>query len=581
MPAVRLLFAVALAASVLVSVDTAPVAAELDTVSLLVSGPAAVPAELTEELEPEIDVESSASLPRLDTTVVEVAADDAAEAIDRLDDIAGVNDVIVDPVLTAQVVPNDPNWISQWGVRSVRGDLAWDQTTGSADVLIAVIDTGVDRVADLGGRVRAGKDYVNNDLDPSDDNGHGTDVATIAAGTGDDNTGVAGLCWRCQLLPVKVLDASGSGFTSDIAAGIVWATDQGADVINLSLGGPTNSAALTDAIDYAVGQGAVVVAAAGNDGSTSRTYPGATANAIGVAAIDSNDAKYSWSNSGTTWVDVAARGCNPATGSGAMRVFCGTSSATPVVAGLAGLIRSEHPSLGSHDVRAALESGAVVKAGGPSAHGKVDGPRSLAEADQPGSAQPVPPPKPPAPAPDRERPIGWILPPKSILDGVARIEVAAADNRAVRSVQLLADGQVVGAAKPNADFIASFDWSTGAQRDRIVMLEAIITDTSGNATRTAVQPGVVDNFAPWHIVLGPEHDSRVGRRVNVSLAVWDGNGSKFSLLVAEGRFVGLAIGDGVFEFDVELRGRGPTEIAAIGIDHFGHVGISNRVTVWR
>src|SRR5213082_75753 len=126
---------------------------------------------------------------------------------------------------------------TQWSVRKTEAEPAWDLSTGSPQVVVAIIDTGIDAgQPDLRGKLVAGYDYVNNDQDAADDNGHGTAVAGIVAANSDNGIGVAGYCWVCRLMPVKVLGADGTGFASSLAEGVVWATDHGARVLNLSLG---------------------------------------------------------------------------------------------------------------------------------------------------------------------------------------------------------------------------------------------------------------------------------------------------------------------------------------------------------
>jgi subtilisin family serine protease len=126
-----------------------------------------------------------------------------------------------DPVAhAAETTPNDPYWPEQWGPVRTRTNLAWDATTGSSEVVIAIIDSGVNPVADLGGKVLSGYDYVGRDSDPADENGHGTKAAGVAAAVGSNSEGVAGYCWGCRILPVRVLDSTGYGSYSNIASGI-------------------------------------------------------------------------------------------------------------------------------------------------------------------------------------------------------------------------------------------------------------------------------------------------------------------------------------------------------------------------
>ncbi|MGZ8313135.1 MAG: S8 family serine peptidase, partial [Allosphingosinicella sp.] len=254
--------------------------------------------------------------------------------------------VEADAVANTTVEPNDPSWGRQWGPRKVRAPKAWSATTGARETIIAIVDTGVDAdQPDLRGRVMQGWDFQNNDKKPRDDNGHGTAVAGVAAAAGNDRIGIAGFCWNCRILPVKVLNANGSGSHSNIAAGIVWAAQQGADVINLSLASANNTNVMADAVAYARRKGAVVVAAAGNEGSPRKFYPAAYPGVISVAATNGRDRLYSWSNRGT-WIKLAAPGCAYTTKRGRnWSWWCGTSFASPAVAGTVALMHSLAPKL--------------------------------------------------------------------------------------------------------------------------------------------------------------------------------------------------------------------------------------------
>jgi subtilisin family serine protease len=179
-----------------------------------------------------------------------------------------------------------------------------------APITIAVVDTGVDvSHPDLAGKLVAGYDVATGNAPTSDAGWHGTAVASIAAGMPDSSLGITSYCSQCSVMPVKVLDAHGEASDGDIARGIRWAVDHGARVVNLSLEGPTEDPALPAAIHYASRHHVVVVAAAGNDGTSSRSYPAAEPLAIGVAATDPSDRLYPWSNRGR-WVTVAAPGTN-------------------------------------------------------------------------------------------------------------------------------------------------------------------------------------------------------------------------------------------------------------------------------
>ncbi len=217
-------------------------------------------------------------------------------------------------------------------------------TQGSPAVSIAVLDTGVQlNHPDLDGKLLPGYDYVDGDVVPEDGNSHGTHVAGTAAAETDNGVGGAGTCPACRILPVRVLDASGGGTLAGIAQGIMYAADQGARVINLSLGGD-GSRTVERAVNYAWNKGAFLACAAGNE-NTSETllaYPAAYTNCFAVAATTSSDTRANFSNYGT-WVEAAAPGMNIIstwTG-GSYGASSGTSMAAPHVAGLAGLLASQ------------------------------------------------------------------------------------------------------------------------------------------------------------------------------------------------------------------------------------------------
>lgn len=254
--------------------------------------------------------------------------------------------------------PDDRFYARQWGLDKPNFPAAWQKTTSEGDgVLIAVLDSGIAqdhedfRYASSpptpGGQqfpgeseVRIQKDFVEPDLVAQDTAGHGTHVAgTVASATGN-GVGVAGGCPGCDLIIGRVVRET-LGTDSDVASAITWAVDQGADVINLSLGGPGDSNVLRNAVDDAHDQGVVIVAAAGNAGSRAVTYPAAYPDVIAVAATNSSDERARFSNYGG-WVDVAAPGKNILStvpyDADPYTSFNGTSMASPHVAALAGLL---------------------------------------------------------------------------------------------------------------------------------------------------------------------------------------------------------------------------------------------------
>lgn len=258
-------------------------------------------------------------------------------------------------------VPNDPAYSQQWGLRNIQAAEAWDITTGGP-IVVAVLDSGVDGShPDLAGKLLPGYNAFDGSGDTRDDNGHGTAVAGLIAASSDNGQGVAGLCWGCRILPVKVVRADGSGDDASVAAGIRWAADNGARVINLSLGGPGESQLLREAVVYAAARGIVLVAASGNERQAGNpvNYPAAYPEVIAVGATGNTDRITGFSNSGEH-LDLAAPGVGLWTTlpGGRYGPPNGTSFSSPYVAGAAALVLTQRPDLGWADVACILQASA-------------------------------------------------------------------------------------------------------------------------------------------------------------------------------------------------------------------------------
>ncbi|MCL6458427.1 MAG: S8 family peptidase, partial [Gorillibacterium sp.] len=253
----------------------------------------------------------------------------------------------------AGIGPNDTLYSKyQWNLPLIHAESGWLLSKGSSDVIVAVVDTGVDLThPDLQGRLIPGFNAINNDQSPLDDVGHGTHVSGIIAAAVNNNLGIAGLTWNNPIMPVKVLDSSGAGNAYNVAQGIIWATDHGAKVINMSLGNYAQADFLHDAVKYAYDHDVVIVAASGNDNTSDPGYPAAYPEVIAVAATDSNSQKASFSNYGD-YIDVAAPGVSIASTytNDQYASLSGTSMASPHVAALAALIRSANPALKNIEV---------------------------------------------------------------------------------------------------------------------------------------------------------------------------------------------------------------------------------------
>jgi thermitase len=399
-------------------------------------------------------------LPGTGAVVLDVPKARVAAAARELAADPNVAYVEADHVAHADAItPNDPGYPSQWGAVQTRVNQAWASVRGSGRAVIAVVDTGVTATPDLAGRVLPGHDFVNNDDDPRDDSGHGTMAAEVIAAAGYNGTGIAGVCWACAILPVKVLGKDGSGSYTDIAEGIRYAADHGATVINLSLSGIDDSRLLRDAVAYAVGKGALVLAAAGNDGSSVEHFPAAIPAVVAVGGETGTGTRYPWSNYGS-WVDVTAPGCNPSPAlNGSITQYCGTSSATPFTAGVAGLLASTDPAPSAATIRAALVASRVGSIG------RVDALNAL-------NALPY--------AGDKTPPsLVFASAPRSV-KGIVTATVAASDQHGVARVQFYAAGRLVA-----TDTTAPYSLSWKSDTRGLVALQVRAYDRAGNAAGTA------------------------------------------------------------------------------------------------
>ncbi|MDI6098477.1 S8 family serine peptidase [Actinoplanes sp. NEAU-A12] len=431
------------------------------------------------------------------------------------------------------VTPSDPYFTAgrQPELGQITVPKAWESTTGSS-VKVAVVDTGVNGVGDLAGRVLPGYDFYNGDGDADDDDGHGTIVASLVAATPNNGTGIAGVCGECQILPVKVLDSSGLGYHSDIARGIIYAAQQGSKIINLSLGSPASSAVLQDAVAYANGRGALVVAAAGNDGRDVRGYPAAYADVLAVGATDTRTggtARADFSNFGN-WVDVAAPGIT----AGMKRdgTYCwddrsscwiaryneyeiqGTSFSAPLVSGVAALVASKNPGYSGWSLGNAI-TGTARPNGGWNQYGVVDAAAAINRGTD------TTPPSATGTSPAQNAKVRGTVP--VIALGLRD------DSSGILAVDLFVDGKL-----HTWDYTAPFvpNLRTAGRNGRIKM-QVRIRDKAGNVTWLPARTVIADNVLPTaSVTKAPKNKARVKGTVKVHVKAADKSGiSKVQLLV--------------------------------------------------
>lgn len=321
---------------------------------------------------------------------------------------------------TTLSTPNDPELAQQWGLGTIDAYKAWEKTRGNSKAVIAVVDTGTQLDhPEFAGKILPGYDFVLKNNKPSDQNGHGTHVSGTAAALADNGEGGAGVCPGCSILPVRVLNARGSGSLATVAKGIVWAADHGAKVINLSLGG-SGAQTMQDAVDYAWKKGVFLACAAGNEsnGSPEESYPAAYPHCYAVGATDQNDVIAEFSNWGT-WVKVAAPGVDIFSSwiRSGYNTISGTSMATPHVAGLAGLLSSQGLNNAQIASRICETADKIAGTGKSWECGRIDAARAVNGSTKPAPVKPAPgkpapvTPAPVTPTPVRPAPVTPTFPP--------------------------------------------------------------------------------------------------------------------------------------------------------------------------
>lgn len=479
------------------------------------------------------------------------------------------------------VTPNDPFFTAghQPELAQIKVPTAWDTTTG-AGVKIAVVDTGVNGVGDLSGRVLPGYNFTRGNGNAADDEGHGTIVASLIAAAPNNGTGIAGVCGDCRILPVKVLDRTGAGYHSDIARGVIYAAQQGAKIINMSLGGPGSSAVLQDAVAYANGRGALVVAAAGNAGTSVRNYPAAYADVLAVGATDTRGdgrARASFSSHGRTWVDVAAPGIT----AGMRRdgSYCwndrsscwlprydeyeiqGTSFSAPLVSGVAALVASKHPGYSGWSLGRAITDSAS-RGLSWTEYGLVDAAAALNQGS------------------DTTAPTGTGSNPaqNTKVRGTVAITPLGINPGELRAVELFVDNKAY-----NWDYTAPFGPPLHtAGRNGAIKVQLRITDKAGNRTMLPARTLIADNVLPAvSITKAPKNKARVKGTVKVYVKATDKSGIARVQLLVNGKVVAADATAGyVLSFNVAGRKK-TMKVRVRAYDKAGNVRYTTTRTYYR
>src|SRR3989441_4173826 len=394
-----MLLATALALLAVVSVPLASVAQPSSTSSLLV--------KLIEGLTPDQQAQVIArnggieisSIPALRLHVIQVAPADLPQGLAKYQADPQVVNAEENKTRQSQAFPTDPLYSNQWSLPKIGWDLVFGTVTPTGSAIVAILDTGVDaQHPDLAGNVIPGTSILDGSSGMTDPSGHGTWVAGIAAAQTNTTPveGIAGVAYAgVRIMPGTVLDVNGLGQDSDVIAGVIWAADHGADVIVMAFSNPGFSQNLQDALDHAWSKNVVLVAATGNDGVSTPTFPAGARGVMGVSATDPNDSLVIFSNSGqSTFIAAPGTDIQTTTIGDAYTVISGTSASAAIVAGAAAFMRAVDPTLTNGVIvgrlaRMADPAGTQDQTG----NGRINMARALADTGidfiQPAGAAPV------------------------------------------------------------------------------------------------------------------------------------------------------------------------------------------------
>jgi thermitase len=520
-------------------------------------------------------------IPRIDVRIIDLPknADEHAQlaAFQARPEVALAE---LDQVFTLAMVPNDPRYTDpyypEWHLPKIGAPAAWDITTGSTNLVIAVLDTGVYTAhPDLASKMVTGWNIYDNSSDTSDKTGHGTLVAGQAAAASNNGIGVASPAWGCRLMPIVVTDSYGWAIGSDLANGLVWAADHGARLVNMSFE-MVHWATLTNAAKYVQDRGGVVIMSAGNSGvvNTSPDDP----YILTVSATDQNDAVPSWSNTGSD-IDLAAPGVSimTTTRTGGYGSGTGTSASAPVVAGVAALMLSANPNLTGQQVQTILKQSAD-DLGTPGwdpkyGWGRVNAARAVAMAKTAGGqvADTLPP------------TVSFSSPAAgAVVADAVDIQVGASDNVGVVSVSLSVDGTLL-ANDSTAPY--AFYWDSSKVSNGSHLLTATARDAAGNAASaqlsvTTDNP-VPDTSPPTVSIISPTAGATVSGTITVQVSAGDNVGVADVTLKVDGTSLGTdSTAPYSFSWSTATVTGGPHTLTATAEDGAGNlVGTQTSVIV--
>jgi subtilisin family serine protease len=433
--------------------------------------------ELAEHKAVEVD-----EIKALRAEVIKVPPSRVEAAIEELSRDPRVETVEPDYIGYADVTtPNDSDYSKQQGWSVTKTNELWDVTKGT-DMVVAVADSGIAfSHSEFAGKTVPGYDFVNEDDDPADDNGHGTNVSGLIAALSNNSSGVTGGCWNCRIMPLKVLGSDGQGYYSDWSDAIRYAADHGVKVLNMSASGSTQSTLLQSAVEYAEDKGMLIVTSAGNEGDAAPRYPASYPSILSVSNTKMDDSMATGSSYGPT-ADVAAPGTGIYTTSldGKYASVNGTSFSAPITTAIASLLLSTRPSSTPEELRTAIVSTAdeCCENRPEFPGGRVNAMKAYEYLDS-------------LPPPDTTKPTVTVSAPaaNATVSGTVNVTATASDNVGVTKVEVQ-----IGTAAATADETAPYSvaWDTTTVADGAHTIKVTAYDAAGN-TATANVPVTVKN----------------------------------------------------------------------------------------
>jgi thermitase len=515
---------------------------------------------------------------QIEVRVVSVPVEHWSRVLNALNHNPNIEFAEPNYLLSPETVPNDPFYPYAWHLPKIGAPAAWDVTTGSSNIVIAILDSGVEAThPDLAPLLIPGWNFYDNNADTRDVTGHGTPVAGAAAAAGNNGQGVAGVAWGCRIMPVRICDTNGYASLSMIANGLTWAADHGARVANISFRASSGST-ITSAAQYFQSKGGVVTVSAGNNG----IFDSAADNlyVLTVSATDADDAVASFSNTGNN-VDLAAPGVNleTTTTGGDYGSGTGTSFSAPVVAGVAALVLSANPTLSGSQVQQILKNSAddLGAAGWDTSYGwgRANASNAVRMAVS-------------AVAADTIAPSATITSPGAgaAVSNIVSIQVNASDNVGVARVELVLNG---AAMATNATVPAAFSWDTTKYTNGSYTLQAGACDAADNYGVSAsvvvyVQNPIApvnDNIAPAAQITSPLNGAIIsGKTTKVYATASDNVGVTRVDLVVDGKFyASSSVSSPVFTCNLSKLARGSHFLQVIARDAAGNLTRSTPVIV--